>query len=233
MESNTSIFIEAFHLITSFNISLYEIIFTSLKVSLLAVFLSCVISIPLATLISIKDFLGKKFLMIVVNALMGLPPVVVGLFIYLLLSYQGPLSAYNLLYTESAMIIAQFVIVTPIIIALSKQTMDIIYAEYKDFILSLKLSTIKSITLMIYDTRHLLITTGLAGLGRALAEVGAVMIVGGNIAHQTRMMTTSIALETSRGDLSRALALGIILIFLSVLISLIGEKFKNNKLLTK
>jgi len=233
MESNTSIFIEAFHLITSFNISLYEIIFTSLKVSLFAVFLSCIISIPLATLISIKDFLGKKFLMIVVNALMGLPPVVVGLFIYLLLSYQGPLSAYNLLYTESAMIIAQFVIVTPIIIALSKQTMDVIYAEYKDFILSLKLSTIKSITLMIYDTRHLLITTGLTGLGRALAEVGAVMIVGGNIAHQTRMMTTSIALETSRGDLSRALALGIILIFLSVLISLIGEKFKNNKLLTK
>ena len=103
----------------------------------------------------------------------------------------------------------------------------------KDFILSLKLSTLKSITLMIYDTRHLLITTGLAGLGRALAEVGAVMIVGGNIAHQTRMMTTSIALETSRGDLSKALALGIILIFLSVLISLIGEKFKNNKLLTK
>ena len=111
--------------------------------------------------------------------------------------------------------------------------MDVIYAEYKDFILSLKLSTLKSITLMIYDTRHLLITTGLAGLGRALAEVGAVMIVGGNIAHQTRMMTTSIALETSRGDLSKALALGIILIFLSVLISLIGEKFKNNKLLTK
>ena len=171
--------------------------------------------------------------MIVVNALMGLPPVVVGLFIYLLLSYQGPLSAYNLLYTESAMIIAQFVIVTPIIIALSKQTMDVIYAEYKDFILSLKLSTLKSITLMIYDTRHLLKTTGLAGLGRALAEEGAVMIVGGNIAHQTRMMTTSIALETSRGDLSKALALGIILIFLSVLISLIGEKFKNNKLLTK
>jgi tungstate transport system permease protein len=131
------------------------------------------------------------------------------------------------------MIIAQFVIVTPIIIALSKQTMDIIYAEYKDFIASLRLSAIKAIILMIYDTRHLLIVTGLAGLGRALAEVGAVMIVGGNIAHQTRMMTTSIALETSRGDLSRALALGLILIFLSVFISLIGDKFKNNNLLVK
>ena len=233
MDNDTSIFVEAFHLITSLNNNLFEIIFTSLRVSLTAVLLSCFISIPLAALISIKDFIGKKTLMIVINALMGLPPVVVGLFIYLLLSYQGPLSAYNLLYTESAMIIAQFVIVTPIIIALSKQTMDIIYAEYKDFIASLRLSAIKAIILMIYDTRHLLIVTGLAGLGRALAEVGAVMIVGGNIAHQTRMMTTSIALETSRGDQSRALALGLILIFLSVLISLIGDKFRNNNLLTK
>ena len=131
------------------------------------------------------------------------------------------------------MIIAQFIIVTPIIIALSKQTLDVIYSEYKDFITSLKLNTLQSIMLLIYDTRHLLVVTGLAGLGRALAEVGAVMIVGGNIAHQTRMMTTSIALETSRGDLSKALALGLILIFLSVLISMAGSIFKNNKLLTK
>jgi tungstate transport system permease protein len=131
------------------------------------------------------------------------------------------------------MMIAQFIIVTPIITALSKQTLDVIYSEYKDFIISLKLNTVQSIMLLIYDTRHLLVVTGLAGLGRALAEVGAVMIVGGNIAHQTRMMTTSIALETSRGDLSKALALGIILIFLSVLISMAGSMFKNNKLLIK
>ena len=233
MDNNSSVFIEAFHLIFSLNSSLFEIIFVSLRVSLTAVLFSCVIAIPLAGYLSIKNFLGKNILLIIINALMGLPPVVVGLFVYLLLSYQGPLSAYNLLYTESAMMIAQFIIVTPIIIALSKQTLDVIYSEYKDFIISLKLNTFHSIILLVYDTRHLLVVTGLAGLGRALAEVGAVMIVGGNIAHQTRMMTTSIALETSRGDLSKALALGLILIFLSVLISMAGNIFKNNKLLTK
>lgn len=233
MDNNPSIFIEAFHLIFSLNNSLFEIILISLKVSLTAVLFSCIISIPLAGYLSIKNFPGKNILLIIINALMGLPPVVVGLFVYLLLSYQGPLSAYNLLYTESAMMIAQFIIVTPIIIALSKQTLDVIYSEYKDFIISLKLNTFQSIILLVYDTRHLLVVTGLAGLGRALAEVGAVMIVGGNIAHQTRMMTTSIALETSRGDLSKALALGLILIFLSVLISMAGSMFKNNKLLTK
>ncbi len=224
---NTSIIIESLKLISSLDRNLIDIISTSLTVSVTAVFLSCIISIPIAVLISIKEFSGKNLLTTVINGLMGLPPVVVGLFIYLLLSYQGPLAAYNLLYTVWAMVIAQFVIVTPIIIALSKQTIDSIFNEYKDFMKSIDLSTYKSMILLMWETRDLLLINSLAGLGRAFAEVGAVIIVGGNIAHETRVLTTAIALETSRGDLVRAMALGLILITLSILISMLTNIVKT------
>tara|TARA_B100000965_G_C19549648_1_gene739446 strand:- start:591 stop:1283 length:693 start_codon:yes stop_codon:yes gene_type:complete len=224
---NTSIIIEALVLISTLDENLIDIILTSLTVSITAVFFSCIISIPVAVIISIKEFTGKNIITTIVNGLMGLPPVVVGLFIYLLLSYQGPLAAYNLLYTVWAMVIAQFVIVTPIIIALSKQTIDSIFHEYKDFIKSIGLTTFKSMTLLIWETRDLMLVNGLAGLGRAFAEVGAVIIVGGNIAHETRVLTTSIALETSRGDLVKAMALGLILILLSILISTLTNMIKT------
>ncbi|MBK47344.1 MAG: ABC transporter permease [Gammaproteobacteria bacterium] len=224
---NTSIIIEALVLISTLDENLIDIISTSLTVSITAVFFSCIISIPVAVIISIKEFTGKNIITTIVNGLMGLPPVVVGLFIYLLLSYQGPLAAYNLLYTVWAMVIAQFVIVTPIIIALSKQTIDSIFYEYKDFIKSIGLTTFKSMTLLIWETRDLMLVNGLAGLGRAFAEVGAVIIVGGNIAHETRVLTTSIALETSRGDLVKAMALGLILILLSILISTLTNMIKT------
>ena len=227
---DTSIIIEALTLIITLNHGLFSVVTTTLKVSVTAVVLSCIISIPMATLISMKNFRGKKIITIIINGLMGLPPVVVGLFIYLLLSYQGPLAAYNLLYTVWAMIIAQIVIVTPIITALSKQSIDSIYTEYKDFMKSINLSTFKSMKLLIWETRDLLVINSFAGLGRAFAEVGAVMIVGGNIAYETRMLTTSIALETSRGDLVTAKALGLILIILSITVSLLINIIRNKSI---
>ena len=158
---------------------------------------------------------------------MALPPVVVCLFLYFLLSSKGILSIYELLYTPAAMLIAQIIIVTPIITALSKQSIDIYYIEYKDYLTSLKASQINIIKTLLWESRHMLTINSLAGLGRALAEVGAVMIVGGNIAHLTRVMTTSIVLETSRGDLSLALSLGITLIVIAILINTLIYLLKN------
>ena len=171
---------------------------------------------PLAALLSIKNFSGKSIILIILNAFMALPPVVVGLFLYILLSAKGILSIYELLYTPIAMLIAQVIIVTPIITSLSKESIDIYYVQYKDYLRSLNASYYNTATTLLWESRYILTINTLAGLGRALAEVGAVMIVGGNIAHLTRVMTTSIVLETSRGDLSLALSLGVTLIFISI-----------------
>ena len=223
-----SIFLEALLLLMTGDKDILEIVLLSLYVTLSAVILSCLFSIPLSAILTIKNFFGKTAIIIISNSLMALPPVVVGLGLYLLISANGILAAYELLYTPSAMIIAQFIILTPIIVALSRQNIQESYAKYDEYFRSLGTSTFQKIKTLIWETRFSLITNALAALGRGLSEVGAVIIVGGNIAHQTRMMTTTIAMETSRGDLKLALAVGIILIFISITINIILYALKSN-----
>ncbi len=196
-----------------------DIIVLSLKVSLTALIISCMISLPLASYLSIKNFFGKSLIIIILNSFMALPPVVVGLFLYLLLSWQGVLSSYEILYTPTAMIIAQTIIIIPIVAALSKESIDIYFNKYRDYLISLKISNFKIMKTLLWESRHTLIVNGLAGLGRAFAEVGAVIIVGGNIAELTRVMTTAIVLETSRGNFVLAMSLGLTLIFISLILN--------------
>lgn len=198
---------------------LYEVVNLSLMVSLSAVFFAALIGIPLGSLLATINFRGKSAVIIMVNALMGLPPVVVGLMIYLLLSRSGPFGVFGLLYTPTAMIIAQTVLITPIITALTRQTVEHLSRDYDQQLQLFGISPIKRTLTLIIDGRFELVTAVLAGLGRAMAEVGAVMIVGGNIDHFTRVMTTTITLETSRGNLALALALGLILILMTILIN--------------
>ena len=218
MDINNS-FYEASNLIISLDSSLIEIISLSLFVSLSAVIIACIISFPIGSFLAMKRFYGREIIIIIVNAFMGLPPVVVGLFLYLIFSSAGIFGYYQLLYSPTIMIIAQIIIVTPIIIGLTKQIIGDLFFEYSDLLLSLKATMIQKIQTLIWDARFSLLTVALAGLGRALAEVGAVIIVGGNIAHVSRVMTTTIAMETSKGYLSLALGLGIILISISILIN--------------
>lgn len=211
---------EAFHLALSLVLSgeadLYEIVGLSLRVSLSATVLACAIGLPIGALIAVSRFRGRGLVLIVMNALMGLPPVVVGLLVYVYLSRSGPLGFLGLLYTPGAMIFAQTILIVPIVAALSRQVLEDLHAEYAEQFRSLCLSRWQSITTLLWDGRYALLTVGLAGFGRAVAEVGAVIIVGGNIDHLTRVMTTAIALETSKGDLPLALALGIILLVLAL-----------------
>ncbi|SDG98205.1 ABC transporter permease [Alloyangia pacifica] len=211
---------EAFHLALSLVLSgeadLYEIVGLSLRVSLSATVLACAIGLPIGALIAVSRFRGRGLVLIVMNALMGLPPVVVGLLVYLHLSRSGPLGFLGLLYTPGAMVFAQTILIVPIVAALSRQVLEDLHAEYAEQFRSLCLSRWQSITTLLWDGRYALLTVGLAGFGRAVAEVGAVIIVGGNIDHLTRVMTTAIALETSKGDLPLALALGIILLVLAL-----------------
>ncbi len=214
---------EAFYiavsLVLSFDAELYPIVFLSLKVSLTAVVISCALGFSLGAVLASTRFRGRGFIIAILNAFMGLPPVVVGLIVYLMLSRSGPLGMLGLLYTPSAMIIAQIILITPLIAALSFQVLSDLQHEYDDFFNSLRLTRQARIRTILWEARAALATVALAGLGRAISEVGAVMIVGGNINHATRIMTTAIALETSKGTLSLALALGIILITLSVAIN--------------
>ena len=227
MTDNISIS-DAFNIIFSLNDQYLEIILLSLQTSLGAVIISSFLFMPLAALMVITNYRGKNITIIFVNSLMGLPPVVVGLFLYLILSAQGPLSAYKLLYTPSAMLIAQIIIITPIIISLSIESLKIYFNEYQDYFKSIGVSKINIILTLLSEARNSLSINFLAGLGRALAEVGAVIIVGGNIAHQTRIMTTSIVLETSRGELSMAMSLGITLILISILLNILLFITKEN-----
>ncbi|MCA0942210.1 ABC transporter permease [Salipiger pacificus] len=211
---------EAFHLALSLVLSgeadLYEIVGLSLQVSLSATLLACALGLPIGALIAVSRFRGRGLVLIVMNALMGLPPVVVGLLVYLYLSRSGPLGFLGLLYTPGAMIFAQTILIVPIVAALSRQVLEDLHAEYAEQFRSLCLTRWQSIGALLWDGRYALLTVGLAGFGRAVAEVGAVIIVGGNIDHLTRVMTTAIALETSKGDLPLALALGIILLVLAL-----------------
>lgn len=212
----------AYGLIVNGDPALLNIIGLSLRVSLSAVALATLIGAPLGAAIAISRFPGRRVTIVMLNGLMGLPPVVIGLLVYLLLSRAGPLGAFGLLFTPGAMVIAQTILVTPIIAALTQQIIAGAWDEYRELLTSLKASLWQAAITLLWDTRYALSTVVLAGLGRAMAEVGAVIIVGGNIAGITRVMTTSIALETSKGDLALALALGIVLLavvgFINVLI---------------
>ena len=209
-------FLTAFRLILSFDRDLAEIILLSLEVSGIAVLLAALIGLPLGAAVALFRFPGRGALTILLNGLMGLPPVVVGLLVYLILSRAGPLGVLNLLFTPTAMIIAQCVLVTPIVAALSRQVIEDLWTDYEEQLRSLGATPARAIGTLIVDGRYSLLTAVLAGFGRAIAEVGAVMIVGGNIDHVTRVMTTAISLETMKGNLSIALGLGIILIVLSL-----------------
>jgi tungstate transport system permease protein len=212
-------FATALHLIVSADPNLIEIVLRSLEVSLTAVALAAAIGLPLGAALVLFRFPGRRALTVLLNALMGLPPVVVGLVLYLMLSRSGPLGVLGLLFTPAAMIIAQTVLVMPIIAALTRQIVEDLWRDYREQLISLGAAPGRAIWTLLWDGRFSLITVILAGFGRASAEVGAVMIVGGNIDHVTRVMTTAIALETSKGDLALALGLGIILIILSLLIN--------------
>ena len=196
-----------------------EVVLLSLRVSLTAVALACMIGIPAGAALAVGRFRGRGALVVLTNALMGLPPVVVGLIVYLHLSRAGPLGFLGLLYTPSAMIVAQTVLILPIVAALSRQVLEDLHAEYGETFRSLGLGRARVLGALIRDGRVALTTVALAGFGRAIAEVGAVMIVGGNIDHVTRVMTTAIALETSKGELALALALGIVLLALALAVN--------------
>ena len=199
-------------LLTHLDPKLVAIVELSLRVSLTATLLAACIGLPLGAAIAVGRFPGRRALTVVLNTFMGLPPVVVGLVVYLLLSRAGPLGSLGLLFTPGAMIVAQTILIAPIVAALSRQIVADAWGEYREQLTSLGASTGGAALTLIWDTRFSLATVLLAGFGRAVAEVGAVMIVGGNIAGVTRVMTTSIALETSKGDLPLAMALGIVLL---------------------
>ncbi len=212
----SSAFAAAFGLVLSGDAALMQIVALSLWVSGSAVLIACAVGLPLGAVLAMTRFPGRGSLVVVMSALMGLPPVVVGLTLYLMLSQSGPLAVLELLYTPTAMVIAQVVLVLPIVTTLTRQVIEDLDRDLNETLRALRASWLDRIGTLLWEARLALVTAALAGLGRALAEVGAVMIVGGNINHATRVMTTSIALETSRGELALALALGLVLLVLSL-----------------
>ncbi len=205
---------EAGRLIAGLDATLTDIVLLSIRVSLTAVVIASMLGLPLGAAIAVGRFPGRQTLIVVLNALMGLPPVVVGLVVYLLLSRAGPLGQFGILFTPAAMVVAQTILIFPIVAALSRQVIEDAWQEYREQLRSLGAGPIASALTLLWDTRFSLVTIVLAGFGRAAAEVGAVIIVGGNIDGVTRVMTTAIALETSKGDLPLALGLGVILLSL-------------------
>ena len=217
----------AFDLVLTLDKDFFEILLLSMKVSCLSLLLSCLVGLPVGTYLAIKNFWGRNTILIIFNAMMGLPPVVVGLIVYLLISRSGPFGWLGILYTPTAMIIAQMILIIPIIVSLTAQIIEEINEEYKDLFTSLVVSSNKALIACLYDSRYSIFTVILAGFGRAISEVGAVIIVGGNIDNLTRVMTTTIALETSKGNLSLALALGIILLIIALIINFILISLKT------
>jgi tungstate transport system permease protein len=208
--------LSALQLVLTGDPALFAIVKLSLIVSLSAVLTAAVIGVPLGALIALTVFRGRDIVIVLLNTMMGLPPVVIGLVVYLMLSRSGPLGSWGLLFTPQAMIIAQIILVVPIVAALSRQTIEDLWTEYRDELLAMDVGPLRRVTALIWDARFSLVTALLAGLGRATAEVGAVIIVGGNIDGFTRTMTTAIALETSKGDLPLAIGLGIVLIAIAL-----------------
>ena len=209
----------AWELVIGLDADLVEIVVLSLEISLSAVLIATLVALPLGAAVAVFRFPGRGACIVLLNALMGLPPVAVGLFIYLLLSRAGPLGEHGLLYTPAAMVIAQTVLVVPIIAALAQQILSELYGEYEEQLRSLGVSSVRAVPTLLWDGRFSLLIAVLAGFGRASAEVGAVIIVGGNINHLTRVMTTTITLETSKGNLAMALGLGLILILIVILVN--------------
>jgi tungstate transport system permease protein len=209
----------ALQLVLSGDPGLFAIVRLSLLVSLSAVLFAALLGIPLGALLALTRFHGRELVIVALNALMGLPPVVAGLAIFLLLSRSGPLGSLGLLFTPQAMVIAQTVLVAPIIAALTRQTIEDLWVEYQDELAALNIGPIRRVGTLIWDARFSLVTALLAGFGRAAAEVGAIIIVGGNIDGFTRTMTTAIALETSKGDLPLAIGLGLVLIAIVIVIN--------------
>jgi tungstate transport system permease protein len=211
--------LDAWQLIAAGDATLFAIVQLSLVVSLSAVAIAALIGLPLGALLALTRFPGRSAVIVVLNAFMGLPPVVVGLAVYLLLSRSGPLGNFGILFTPLAMVIAQAILILPIIAALSRQTIEDLWLEYRDELTAMDVGPAGRVATLLWDARLSLLTALLAGFGRAAAEVGAVMIVGGNIDGFTRTMTTTIALETSKGNLPLALGLGLVLIALVVAIN--------------
>lgn len=213
-------FWDAWVLILTFDADLYEIIFLSLQVTVSAVIIASIIGLPMGAWLAVNRFRLRRHVIAVLNALMGLPPVVVGLFVYMALSRAGPLGGFGLLFSPTAMIIAQVIIITPLIASLSHQTLRDLWAEYHDLLISMNTTRGQRIMALLWDGKRALLTAMLAGFGRAIGEVGAIMIVGGNIDHATRVLTTAISLETGKGNFAFAMGLGLVLIVLAVIINL-------------
>jgi len=212
---------EAARLIARLDADLIEIAARSLEVTLTAVAIGAAIGVPLGAWLTVRRFRWRRHVIAVMNALMGLPPVVVGLIVYLMLSRSGPLGVLGLLFTPAAMIIAQVVIVTPLIASIAHQALRELWAEYHDLLISIHTTRMQRIRTLIWDGRRALITAALAGFGRGIGEVGAIMIVGGNIDHATRVLTTAVALEIGKGNFALALALGFVLIALAVAVNIL------------
>jgi len=211
--------VSALHLVLTGDPGLFAIVWLSLVVSLSAVLLAALIGVPVGAFMALTRFRGREGAIVFLNALMGLPPVVVGLAVFLALSRSGPLGAWGLLFTPQAMVIAQTILVAPIIAALTRQTIEDLWVEYRDELAAMNVGPAGRVMTLVWDARFSLVTALLAGFGRAAAEVGAIIIVGGNIDGFTRTMTTAIALETSKGDLSLAVGLGIVLISIVIVIN--------------
>jgi len=209
----------ALNLVLSGDPALMAIVRLSLIVSLSAAFAAALIGVPLGALVALTRFRGREAVIVILNALMGLPPVVVGLAVYLLLSRSGPLGSWGILFTPQAMIIAQTILIVPIMAALTRQTIEDLWVEYRDELAAMDIGPLGRIATLVWDARFSLVTALLAGFGRAAAEVGAIIIVGGNIEGFTRTMTTAIALETSKGDLPLAMGLGIVLIAIVIVVN--------------
>ena len=212
--------LEAFWLVASLDADLFEIVLRSLQVTLSAVVIASLIGLPFGAWLAVNRFRYRRSVIALLNALMGLPPVVVGLFVYIMLSRSGPFGVLDLLYTPTAMIIAQVIIITPLIVSIAHQAIRDLWAEYHDLLISLNTTKWQRMQTLIKDSRRSLLTATLAGFGRAIGEVGAIMIVGGNIDHATRVLTTAIALETGKGDFAMALGLGFILIALAIAVNM-------------
>lgn len=219
MNDFSQAFLKAIQLIAELNTDLIEIVLLSIRVSMTAVFIASLIGLPLGAALALYKFHGRGFIVALLNAFMGLPPVVVGLIVYLILSRSGPLGVLGLLFTPTAMIIAQVCLITPIVAALCRQTILDANDEYHKQLRALGAKPFHMMQTLLWETKYSLLTCVVAGFGRAIAEVGAVLVVGGNINHSTRVMTTAIALETRKGDVELALALGMILIVISLLVS--------------
>jgi len=219
MKSLGQAFATALHMLMTLDADLVEIVVLSLEVSLTAVLLAALVGLPIGAWVAVVKFPLRKLVIVSMNAMMGLPPVVVGLVVYLFLSRSGPLGFLAWLFTPTAMVIAQFLLIMPLVAALARQAIEDLWEEYHELLRSLGVGRWGIVKTLLWDGRQRLLTTVLAGYGRAIAEVGAVIIVGGNIAHVTRVMTTAIALETSKGDLPLALGLGFVLLLISLVIN--------------